>query len=378
MRRSLAGGAVLCLAALSAAAAAGPAPSPAPPLADIVASLFLLGDAGVPAASDPVLAELTKQAARDPSRSLIAFLGDNIYPRGMPDARAPGRKEAERRLRVQLDAARASGAASIFVPGNHDWADRRSGWEGIRRQGAFVAEHGGGTAAMLPADGCPGPAVRDLGERLRVVVLDTEWWLHRGPKPLHPTSSCPADSEREVLEALANAVRSAGERRVVVVGHHPLASGGTHGGRFTWSDHVFPLRARHPWLWIPLPGVGSGYPLARQRGVSNQDMSGSLNRRMREALAGVFTEHRPLAYAAGHEHNLQVLKGPETPYLLVTGAGAFGHVTRAHDTRATLFARTASGFMRIDVDKNGEARLGVVVVPGRGRPPIEAYAKILD
>jgi hypothetical protein len=378
MRRAALGGAVLCLAALWARADTRPAATPAPPLADVEASLFLLGDAGVPAASDPVLAELRQQAARDPARSLIAFLGDNIYPRGMPDAGAPGRKDAERRLRAQLDAARASGAPSIFVPGNHDWADRRSGWEAIRRQGAFVAEHGGGLAAMLPADGCPGPVVRDLGERLRVVAIDTEWWLYRGPKPLHPTSSCSADSEKEVLDALGNAIRSAGDRRVVVVAHHPLASGGTHGGNFTWSDHLFPLRARHPWLWIPLPGVGSGYPMARQRGVSNQDLSGVLNRRMREALAGVFTQHPPLAYAAGHEHNLQVLKGKDTPYLLVSGAGAFGHLTRAHDTRSTLFARTASGFMRIDVDKNGEARLAVVVVPGRGAQPAEAFAKTLD
>jgi hypothetical protein len=378
MRRVAVGSAVLCLAALAAAADTRSAAPPAPPLADVEATLYLIGDAGVPAASDPVLAELGKQAARDPARSLIAFLGDNIYPRGLPAAKAPGRKDAERRLRTQIEAARASGAAAIFVPGNHDWADRASGWEGIRRQGAFLAEHGGGTITMEPRDGCPGPVVRDLGERLRVVAIDTEWWLYRGPKPVDPTSSCPADSEKEVLDALGNAIRSAGERRVVVVAHHPLASGGTHGGNFTWSDHLFPLRARHPWLWIPLPGVGSGYPMARQRGVSNQDMSGGLNRRMREALASVFTQHPPLVYAAGHEHNLQVLKGKDTPYLLVSGAGAFGHLTRAHDTRSTLFARTASGFMRIDVDKNGEARLGVVVVPGRGAAPAEAFAKVLD
>lgn len=378
MRRAALGGAALCLAALWALAEPHPAAITAPPLADVVASLFLIGDAGVPAASDPVLAELRTQAARDPARSLIAFLGDNLYPRGMPGEKAPGRRDAERRLRAQIEAARGSGAPAVFVPGNHDWADRGSGWEGIRRQGAFLAEHGGGTVALVPADGCPGPVVRDLGERLRVVAIDTEWWLYRGPKPLDPTSSCPADSEKEVLEALGNAIRSAGDRRVVVVAHHPLASGGTHGGNFTWSDHLFPLRARHPWLWIPLPGVGSGYPMARQRGVSNQDMSGALNRRMREALASVFTQHPPLVYAAGHEHNLQVLQGRDTPYLLVSGAGAFGHLTRTHETPATLFARTASGFMRIDVDKNGEARLAVVVVPGRGARPAEAFAKLLD
>jgi hypothetical protein len=378
MRRAAVPCAIVWLAALAAAAAAPPATAPVPPQAEVEASLFLIGDAGVPSTGDPVLAELTRQAARDPARSLIAFLGDNIYPRGMPAPGTAGRREAERRLSAQLDAARAAGAPAIFVPGNHDWADRASGWEGIRRQGAFVAEHGGGGAALLPADGCPGPVVRDVGKRLRVVVLDTEWWLYRDQKPVDPTSSCPADSEQEVLESLANAIRSAGDRRVVIAAHHPLASGGTHGGNFTWSDHLFPLRARHPWLWIPFPGVGSGYPMARQRGVSDQDMSGARNRRMREAFAGVFAKHPPLVYAAGHEHNLQVLKGKDTPYLLVSGAGAFGHVTPAHDTQSTLFARTASGFMRIDVDKNGEARLAVVVVPGRGAAPAEAFAKVLE
>ena len=366
----------LVAACLVVSAGAAP-PSPAPPLTDVDASLFLIGDAGVPSAKDPVLAELTREAGRDPSRSLVVFLGDNIYPRGLPLPRARGRRDAERRLDAQMEAVRLAGASAVFVPGNHDWDARDGGWNGVRRQVEYVGSKGGGRIQVLPADGCPGPVVLDLGERLRLIVLDTEWWLHRGPKPQHPTSSCAADSETEVLDALAEAIRSAGDRRVVVAGHHPLASGGTHGGRFSWVDHVFPLRAGKSWLWIPLPGVGSGYPMARQRGVSNQDFSGPLNRKMREAFAGVFAKHAPLAYAAGHEHNLQVLKGKDAPYLLVSGAGAFGHLTRAHDTPATAFARTASGFMRIDVSRKGEARLGVHVVSGRDQAQ-EAYSKLLE
>jgi hypothetical protein len=361
MRRTVA---ILVLACASLSAAKAP-PTPVPALAEVDTSLFLIGDAGVPAGTDPVLEALSREAGRDPSSSLIVFLGDNIYPRGLPAPRARGRREAERRLDAQIAAARDAGAATIFVPGNHDWADRDGGWNAIKRQGEYIAERGGGTIEMLPASGCPGPVVRDVGERLRLVVLDTEWWLHRGPKPQHPTSDCSADSEPEVLDALTEAIRSAGDRRVVVAGHHPLASGGTHGGYFTWKDHIFPLRAGKSWLWIPLPGVGSSYPLARQRGVTNQDMSGSLNRRMREALASVFAKHAPLLYAAGHEHNLQVLKSKDVPYLLVSGAGAFGHVTSVRETAATVFGRSASGFMRVDVGLDGGARLGVWVVTGR-------------
>jgi hypothetical protein len=373
MRRSVAVAVLACAAAVGAAEA----PSPAPALADLDASLFLIGDAGVPAGKDPVLEALAREAGRDPSRSVIVFLGDNIYPRGLPPPGGPGRLEAERRMDAQIAAARDSRAAAVFVPGNHDWAARDGGWNAVKRQGEYVVERGGPAMQVLPAGGCPGPVVRDVGERLRLVVLDTEWWLHRGAKPQHPTSSCPADSETEVLDALSEAIRSAGDRRVVVAGHHPLATGGTHGGFFDWTDHVFPLRASRSWLWIPLPGVGSSYPVARQRGVSNQDMSGPLNRRMREAFAGVFSQHAPLVYAAGHEHNLQVLKGKDAPYLLVSGAGAFGHVTRARSTPATVFARTASGFMRIDVGREGEARLGVWVVTGRDRSA-EAFSTRLD
>lgn len=368
---------LVALGAIATLGAKSAPPTPAPPLEDVDATLLLIGDAGVPTAKDPVLAELTREAGRDPARTLVVFLGDNIYPRGLPRPKDGGRREAERRLSAQVEAVRAAGASAVFVPGNHDWAARDGGWNAVKRQAEFVTSHGEGRIAMLPADGCPGPAVRDIGERLRLVVLDTEWWLHRGAKPQHPTSSCPADSEAEVADALSAAIKDAGDRRVVVVGHHPLASGGTHGGFFTWKDHIFPLRAGKSWLWIPLPGVGSSYPVARQSGASNQDFSGPLNRTMREAIGAVFKKHAPLVYAAGHEHNLQVLKGKETPYLLVSGAGAFGHVTRTHDTRVTEFARTASGFMRLDVSRKGDVRLGVRVVTGRDQAQ-EPFAKRID
>jgi hypothetical protein len=220
---------------------------------------------------------------------------------------------------------------------------------------------------MLPDEGCPGPVVRDLGQRLRLILIDTQWWLHPYEKPRHPDSPCPTDSETEVLDALGGAIASAGERYVVVAAHHPLATGGLHGGYFGWSDHVFPLRARKSWLWIPLPGLGSLYPWARRRGVSDQDMAGALNRKMREALEGVFSRTPPFAYAAGHDHNLQVISGKDVRYLIVSGAGYYGHVSRAAWTKETLFAQEASGYMVLEIGLDGRPRLGVVTVDAEGK-----------
>ncbi len=209
--------------------------------------------------------------------------------------------------------------------------------------------------------------VRDVNNDLRLVILDTQWWLQPPPKP-GPGSGCPTQTEGQVLDALSAALASAGSRSVVVAAHHPLASGGVHGGYFSWQDHIFPLRATKSWLWIPLPGIGSAYPLSRIYGVTAQDLSGTLNRKMREALSGVLQKHPPLVYAAGHEHSLQVLEGAGVArYLLVSGAGAFGHVTQTAWTRATLFAGALSGYMRVDLEKSGRVRLGVVALDADGK-----------
>ena len=365
------------LAVLAGCATPAPAADPPAPLPAVETRLYLIGDAGAPAPGDPVLKSLAVQMKADPTRSIAVFLGDNIYPAGLPPAGAPGRREAERRLDAQIDAVRDAGAQGVFVPGNHDWgAWGTSGWEAVKRQARHIAARGGPAVAMLPADGCPGPVVRDIGSRLRLVALDTQWWLHAYAKPQHPTSSCPEDSEAEVLDALRAALSTAGGRHVVVAGHHPLASGGIHGGHFGWRDHIFPLRAKRSWLWIPLPGIGSAYPIARRRGVTDQDLSGALNVRMRGAIGGVFKDVPPLAYAAGHEHNLQVIRRKGAEYLLVSGTGFYGHTSRIAPDEDTLFARPASGYMRLDLSPTGEARLAVTVVDARGNEQ-EAFSGML-
>src|SRR5438477_352304 len=193
-------------------------------------------------------------------------------------------------------------------------------------------------------------------------ALDTQWWLQEGPKPQHPASSCPADSEREVIDSVRAALGTAGARHVVVIAHHPLVSGGPHGGYFGWQDHVFPLRNFKSWLWIPLPLIGSVYPIARESGISRQDVSSATYRRMRAALDSAFAGSAPFIYAAGHDHALQVIGGTSARYELVSWAGTFGHHYRVTALHSTRFARSASGFMRVEFLRDGRARLGVIIV----------------
>lgn len=329
------------------------------------ATLILVGDAGEPQldAPDPILTAVRDAAAIAPDRTLVVFLGDNVYPHGLPAPDAPDRAHAEQVLRAQADAALAAGARAVFVPGNHDYAG--DGWAGMQRERAFLQSLDPRVQA-LPADGCPGPQVLDVGAKLRLVALDSQWWLQDGDKPRDPTSSCPYDSEAEVLAALDRAAADAVGRRVVVAAHHPLATHGSHGGFFTWEQHLFPLREVHPWLWVPLPIVGSLYPLSRQIGITDQDLSAgrydNYARSVRIALAA-----RPVAvFAAGHEHNLQILEVPGTQVQVVSGAGSTGKLTPVGREEDTLAVAPGPGFVRLDILPDGRTRISMhTVADGR-------------
>lgn len=362
--RRVFGGLLVALAATIACARpliSGPMAEDASSTAPVEHVVYLLGDAGGTTAGDPVLRTLTDVLSATTVPAVVVFLGDNIYPSGLPPETDRGYDEAERRLMAQVAAARGA-AHVLLVPGNHDWTQQghADDWDAVRRQDERLRREG---LHLSPPAGCPGPEVVDIGSGLRFVVLDTEWWLHGQPTPVL-SAGCAARTEREVLDALDRAVTPAG-REVIVVGHHPPVSAGPHGGVFDWQDHLFPLREVRRWLWLPLPVVGSAYPLARTLGPSVQDQAHPLYRRMVDALAARLRPHAPLLFAAGHEHQLNVFTGERvgTRYIAVSGAGMTGHERDAVGHRPGLrFATRGPGLMRLDVLETGQVRLSVIVV----------------
>lgn len=318
----------------------------------VAMELILIGDAGLPApGGEPVLAALTRAASWDPERTFVVFLGDNVYPTGVPDTAGATRREAERILEAQVAAVRDAGSRGVFVPGNHDWeAGGRGGWWAITRQWQLINQLGEGDLELLPRGGCPGPEVRDFGETLRLVMLDTQWWLHEGPKPGPADGRCTPDTRAGVVDSVRTALRTAGPRHTVVVAHHPLVSGGEHGGYFDWPTYLFPF---HPW--------------ARQAGFfANQDVTSAVYRQMRASLAQAFAENPPLVYAAGHEHNLQVLRRDPARYQIVSGTGIYGHITPVRAITGTQYASRSSGFVRLVFLTDGRVRLAVEVVSASG------------
>jgi hypothetical protein len=321
--------------------------------------LILVGDAGATAPGDATLAELGRWGADLPDRTTVAFLGDNLYSRGLGD----GDERGEAVLLRQL---RATAARKVFVPGNHDWGDWPLDADTVAREERFIDGFSESPAALLPKGGCPGPALATLaaaGDGLargvQLLAIDLDWWLLDADE--RPACDGLA-SETDFVDALEGALRAHAEDHVVVVAHHPLRSGGPHGG---WGRGFFERQLIR---------------LANGLGIAVHDLDGSAYRAMVGRLHPALAAEPPLVYASGHDHGLQVIEGRDMAgTLVVSGAGSAKNVTTVTAIAGTLFAHAHPGFVVLDF--YGDADFGDalegdrvmlrVIETGRRRPVYE-------
>jgi hypothetical protein len=309
-----------------------------PPLASAArATLFLVGDAGeINPHSTAVLDHLRENVSsalrQGTGPVVVAFLGDNLYELGA----SAGTEDDISILQAQVDALGTdSRVQGVFIPGNHDWSHGGAdelGRRAVRLQQDWISRLGAtSNVRLLPADACPGPATLDVDPSVHLVFVDTEWVLREPADDCGGVDEFFARLEKDLTENRA--------RQVVVLSHHPLASGGPHAG------HVA-LFERGPFLWY----------LLKKSGVSVQDLGSArysaMIRRFQKAFeaSGV----RPLFQASGHDHSLQVIRlaGPGQPaYQLVSGAGS--RSTNSRRIEGTRFATNGYGYMRVDFHDAG-------------------------
>jgi hypothetical protein len=329
--------------------------------------IILIGDAGEPAKDikEPVLQALKTEATSNSDSTLIIFLGDNIYSNGLPGEDDPDRKEYERRIDEEINTIVETGAKGVFIPGNHDWAQGNDdSWERIIRQAEYVNGKEYFNVQFLPTNGCPGPEVLDFGEQIRVIILDSQWWFQdEHLRPSLADSLCAFCTEDEITNALDSLINLSQDKFVVIASHHPLNTYGPHGGYFTWQDHIFPLTNLNEFLWLPLPIIGSSYPLIRGSGVSEQDIASDEYQNFKTKIETVLSKYSGIVFASGHEHALQILDGVNDNLYVVSGAGIWGHVERAlGEGDDTIFAGRFEGFVSLNIFRNGRIQLRVIRV----------------
>jgi hypothetical protein len=319
----------------------------------IVYQLLLVGDAGVHDSVE-TRALISRHIAPSQVASSVIFLGDNIYPKGMPD---PGRKDRKLNEQIMMDqVAMASGYGSVyFLPGHYDWKQgHHDGMAAILNQQRFVDSLKNPQVRLLPRDACPGPEEIELSKDIVLVILDTQWFLHPWDKPQGETSDCESKSAADVTIHLDDVLNRNQGKRVIVAGHHPVYSYGPHGGVFTLKDHLFPLTSINSSFYLPLPIVGSIYPLYRKFIGNLQDNAHAQNKALRYGLRDVMKQYPGTVYISGHEHSLQFIQHDSLHYM-VSGAGTQSAYVK--QKKFSKFATSEKGFVRMLITRDGKAKV---------------------
>ena len=200
--------------------------------------LLLAGDGGSVRRGDPLLALLGTWGDAHPERTTAVFLGDNIYPQACRTATEAGARRscaarsprpAPRSSSSPATTTGASRACSVSGP-------VFCATTGLPRvaggsPGRFQPE---GRLPRTRAAGAP-RAGRPLPGGLTLLVLDLHWWLLAEHE--RPVCDGVADTAA-FLERFRAELAARRSENVVVVAHHPIRSGGPHGGftRGFWFD----------------------------------------------------------------------------------------------------------------------------------------------
>ena len=308
-------------------------------------SVYLVGDAGEDTVSGKALLMLKEELLLKPN-SAVVFMGDNVYPSGLK-LKSPN---SIKHLESQLEILKEYKGQVYFIPGNHDWdAQKAKGLKTLRHEQEYVERYlqnssscaNKDAATFLPEGGFPGPATVMLNDKLRLIMIDTQWFLQAHKKSYTGSVKQTKKIFYQQLDSLLVLSKKNNEQ-VIITAHHPMYTNGEH------SKSREPLRFLVN--YTPLQILG----LAGLNRLFSQDLAQPKYKKMRKKILESINKYDNIIYASGHDHNLQCFKEANNQYI-VSGSGSKLSPLQKKKKFNSLFQDDSkTGFVKLDFSADGK------------------------
>jgi hypothetical protein len=271
--------------------------------------LFLVGDAGEDELIGETLDSLKSNLLANPNSAVI-YLGDNSYRNNLwvlPGYKGfDSSRVTQNKVRSQLNTLDGYKGYVYFIPGNHDWwntGNFSKGKKKLKMEESFIEANleknstikNPDSTCFLPSDGNPGPASVELNNgKLRIVFIDTEWFLLMGFKKTPEENETLARIFYHNIDSVLADAKNKGQQ-IIVAGHHPMIAYGPYNKKLK-SPNLF---KRIKSSYMTSPGYSS---LIKQ-------------------LNPIFEKYPGMYYVSGHVHGLQYLSNKGVNYI-VSGSGS--------------------------------------------------------
>ena len=322
-------------------------------------TFYLVGDAGYQKELDNksnVLIELKKILVSESENTSILFLGDNVYPNGLPKKKDPSYALSAANLQAQIDVSNNFKGRTLFIPGNHDWYSE-DGLQGLKRQEKFIEEQLD-KSSFLPNNGCPIDKI-NISDDIVLIVIDTQWYLEDWNE--HPTinDDCEIKTRTKFFDEFESLIKKNRDKTTLIALHHPMFSNGPHGGQYSAKQHL-----------RPLPLIGSLKNLIRKTGgVSTQDIQNKNYKKLRNRIVTISQESKKVIFVSGHEHSLQFIRQDNLPQII---SGASTKVSATKITRNGIFSYGGLGYAKLEVFTDGSSKVSFYSVDNLGSKEIFA------
>lgn len=338
---------------------------------ELLHTFYLIGDAGKSPmdGQSEALEAFQKVLKKADKNSTALFLGDNIYPAGMPNKKDSTQiyLEAKNNIDAQLKTLAQFKGNPIFIPGNHDWYN--DGLEGLERQQKYIQKKLDSKEVFFPEDGCPIKKI-DINDKIVVIAIDTEWFLTNWDKHPKMNDKCEIKDRETFFEELESLIKKNRDRTTILALHHPMFSYGPHGGQYSAKLHLNPAGGK-----FPFPILGSFVNLIRKTsGASYADLQNKRYTQLRNRLITIAQYSQKVILASGHEHSLQYIVEDNTPQI-VSGSGAKEGATRL--LSGSKFSTGKMGFAALKVYKDGSSEVRYYGVGKNNDPDLLFSTQVL-
>nr|WP_294893911.1 metallophosphoesterase [uncultured Pedobacter sp.] len=323
--------------------------------------VLLIGDSGNVKRKQPdEILTLLNNHLPNSTESLVLFLGDNVYPHGLPAKEDVLREDAEMVLKAHFNAVKDFNGKVAFISGNHDWNKGKSdGLAYVLRQEDYLNNLFGPQKVFFPENGCPGPAVVFSNDFVIIITINTQWWVQKGKKQIGKSCGCDQENEEDFFTQLESLLIKHKNKRILVAGHYPIYSNSLHGGKYKIKHHLFPFTLYKKNAYLPLPFIGSLLPMYRKYFGAKEDLSNPKFRILRKRLKAMFRNYPGLTYVAGHEHNLQFIEKYHNNFIV---SGAASKSTYVMNSKYSRFAMSAKGFFKLKFYDDLKVKVEVLIV----------------
>lgn len=316
---------------------------------DIAHTFYLIGDAGNADQQNAkaILEQFKTKLDSSNENSTVIFLGDNIYPNGMPKTEGQERNLAKEKLNVQIDLTKNFKGKTIFIPGNHDWYS--NGIIGLKEQQDYIFEKINDKNVFLPKNGC-GIDSKKIGKDIALIIIDSEWFLANWNKNPGINEKCDIKTREDFFSEFESELNKNQNKTIVVAIHHPIMDHGSHGGYYSFEKQIFPLENK-----IPLPILGTGMNLLRATsGITHQDLSNQNYRTLSNRLTTLLANRDNVIVVSGHDHNLQYIEKGNIRQI-ISGAGSKNEAAAA--VFPNDFSYGKNGYAILNISKSGDAEV---------------------